>query len=78
MTDPLGEDTRPLTPEQAAERWDCSKQLVIRLCQEGKLRHFRIGKLYRITPAAVAEFEAQPAIPPSKSETATRHARSIK
>jgi excisionase family DNA binding protein len=60
MPDPLGESTRPLTPDEVSERWDCSARLVVRLCQEGKLRHFRVGKLYRITPAAVTEFESRP------------------
>ena len=69
MTDPLGENTRPLTPEQIADRWDCSARLVVRQCQEGKLKHFRVGRHYRITPAALLAFEAQSASPAGVNET---------
>ena len=91
MSDPLGENTRPLTAEEVGERWDCSARLVVRLCQEGKLRHFRVGKLYRITPAAVAEFENRsfevsakgttPTTAKSEAERvrdALRHARNVR
>jgi hypothetical protein len=50
-------DGRPMSPAKLAERWDCSSSLVTALCVQGKLRHFRIGKMYRIPADAVIEYE---------------------
>jgi excisionase family DNA binding protein len=47
----------PLTPEEVAERWKCEVQLVRRCCRAGTLKSFRVGKLLRIRPEWVAEFE---------------------
>ncbi|WP_394699126.1 excisionase family DNA-binding protein [uncultured Cohaesibacter sp.] len=52
-------DSQPLTPEQLSERWQCSKTLVIRTINEGKLSAFRLGKKhFRIPIEAVKEYEA--------------------
>ena len=48
---------RPYTLDGLAERWECSGTHVRRLCAAGKLRHFRIGSLYRIPVDAVLEYE---------------------
>ncbi|MGY2048855.1 helix-turn-helix domain-containing protein [Methylobacterium sp. JK268] len=49
---------RPLTPEQVAERWDCSANHVRNLIRRGELRAFRVGsRLLRVPPDAVLEFE---------------------
>lgn len=48
---------RPYTLDGLGERWECSGSHVRRLCASGKLRHFRIGSLYRIPVDAVLEFE---------------------
>ncbi|MDY0871117.1 excisionase family DNA-binding protein [Dongia rigui] len=48
---------RPFTLDGLAERWECSGSHVRKLCAAGKLRHFRIGSLYRIPVDAVLEFE---------------------
>jgi excisionase family DNA binding protein len=47
------------TPEDLAEAWGCTTRHVRRLADEGQLRAFRVGKLYRFTAAAVQEFERQ-------------------
>ncbi|MBI2254879.1 MAG: helix-turn-helix domain-containing protein [Proteobacteria bacterium] len=48
---------RPYTLDVLAERWECTGAHVRRLCTAGKLRHFKIGNLYRIPVDAVLEFE---------------------
>ncbi|WP_096173188.1 excisionase family DNA-binding protein [Cohaesibacter sp. ES.047] len=51
-------DSQPLTPEQLSERWQCSKTLVIKTINEGKLSAFRLGKKhFRIPVSAVKEYE---------------------
>lgn len=47
------------TPETLAQEWGCSTGQVRRLCRQGRLRHFRLGKLYRIRPEHVREFERE-------------------
>lgn len=46
-----------MTPAELAERWGCSHSSVVALCVQGKLRHFRIGKMYRIPADAIIEYE---------------------
>jgi excisionase family DNA binding protein len=48
---------RPYTLDGLAERWECSGSHVRKLCVAGKLRHFRIGSLYRIPVDAMLEYE---------------------
>jgi len=48
---------RPYSLDSLAERWECTGAHVRRLCTAGKLRHFKIGNLYRIPVDAVLEFE---------------------
>ena len=50
---------KPYDPSTLADRWGCSAMTVRNLCSEGKLRHFRLGRLYRIPAAAVEEYEWQ-------------------
>lgn len=42
------------------QRWQCSPDLVYRLLESGELRGFKIGRWWRITEAAVHEFENTP------------------
>lgn len=48
-----------LTPVDVAREWQCSAETVRRLCRTGELRALQIGDLWRISPAAVAEYEAR-------------------
>lgn len=48
---------RPFTPATLAARWGCSDTLIYDLLNSGKLRSFRIGKLWRIRPEWVEEYE---------------------
>jgi len=48
---------RPYTPESLALHWGVSATSIRNMCQAGDLRHFRVGRLYRIPAAAVEEFE---------------------
>lgn len=50
----------PFTPETLAERWQVSAASVRNKCASGALKHFRIGKLYRIPVSAVEEYETCP------------------
>lgn len=47
-----------------AEHWGCSDEKIRQMCNAGSLRHFKIGKHYRIPADAVEEYEC------SKSELA--------
>lgn len=46
---------KPFDVEAAAQHLGCSAAHVRRLCADGKIRHFRLGKLIRIPVAALAE-----------------------
>ena len=49
---------RPMTVQQLADRWACSKHAVYALIRRGQLPHFRVGgKLLRIKPGDVAAWE---------------------
>ncbi|MGR1583314.1 helix-turn-helix domain-containing protein [Thalassobius sp. S69A] len=50
---------RPFTPETLAATWGCSAETVRNLCRSGTLKHFRLGRLYRIPANAVEEYECQ-------------------
>ncbi len=50
--------TRPFTPESLADRWEVSAETVRQLCHQNALRHFRVGRMFRIPAAAVEEYEA--------------------
>lgn len=47
-----------LTPQQVAERLQCSYQLVLSLIASGDLHAARLGRGYRITPSALDAFLA--------------------
>ncbi|WP_416376432.1 helix-turn-helix domain-containing protein [Thalassovita sp.] len=51
--------SRPFTPETLADTWGCSAETVRNLCRSGTLKHFRLGRLYRIPANAVEEYECQ-------------------
>ncbi|MCP4827202.1 helix-turn-helix domain-containing protein [Shimia sp. Alg240-R146] len=48
----------PFTVEALADRWGVSATTIRTQCNEGKLRHFRLGRLYRIPASFVEEVEA--------------------
>lgn len=47
-----------LTPAKVGELWDMSPRHVRRLCAGGELRAMKSGTDWRISPAAVAAYEA--------------------
>ena len=52
--------TRPLTPRQVAERWQCSERKVRYMVERGVLPAFNLdGKLLRLRLADVEEFECR-------------------
>lgn len=51
--------SRPLTPDMIAERWMCSGETVRQLIRTGKLPAFRIGRMLRVTPQALEEYECK-------------------
>lgn len=46
------------TATDLAERWDCSREMVLKLARSHRLGHLRVGRLYRFTDEHVAAFEA--------------------
>ena len=51
-------EARAVTPEQLAEKWECSPNHVRNLIKRGELRAWRLGsRLLRIPPDAIEEFE---------------------
>lgn len=48
---------RPFTPKELAKRWQCSEKHVRNLVLRGALESFRIGKMIRVTPEAVEDYE---------------------
>ncbi|MCT4372044.1 helix-turn-helix domain-containing protein [Yangia mangrovi] len=46
-----------LTVCQVAERWGCSVNAVRNVAQQGCLRHFRVGRLYRFRESEIDLFE---------------------
>lgn len=44
-------------PEDVAKLWGCSSRQIRNMINSGQLEAFRVGKLLRITPAAVEEYE---------------------
>jgi len=53
----MGEATRPYTVDRLAERWECSAATVRALVSSGRLRAMRVGRLIRVRPEWVEEFE---------------------
>ena len=49
----------PFTPETLARRWNTTARNVQRLCRQGKLGHFSLGRLLRIPPDCVVAYEAE-------------------
>lgn len=52
------DERRPFTPDQLAERWDCSAETIRQMVKRGDLYGFRIGRLIRIPYAGVEAHEA--------------------
>jgi excisionase family DNA binding protein len=50
---------RPYTPETLAERWQCSARYVRKLLENGSLKGFRLGKLWRIPACEVIALKTQ-------------------
>ena len=48
-----------LTPKQVAEWWQVSERQITRLVERGELDAIRVGRCVRLSPVAVAEFEAR-------------------
>lgn len=66
-----GEPERPpLSPAQIAKRWGCSSTLIYDLLAAGKLRGFRLGKLWRVSADEVERYENAPPAPPEGGQEA--------
>ena len=50
------DDEQPLTPEQAATRFQIPEYLLRKACAEGRLEHLRVVKAIWLSPPAVAAF----------------------
>ena len=48
---------RVFTVEQLAERWACSIWAIYPLLEAGKLKGFRVGRVWRISGNAVENYE---------------------
>lgn len=52
------------SPAQIAERWGVGSHTVYSWLRAGDLRHFRIGKLYRVREDVLIEFETERGVVP--------------
>ena len=50
---------KPYSPDDLAERWGCSGELVRAMIRRGEIAHFKLGKLYRIPASEVERIECQ-------------------
>jgi len=48
-------EARPLTPDEIAHRWGCSGETVRSLIRKGELPAFRVGRMFRVTPAGYGQ-----------------------
>ncbi|WP_420793509.1 helix-turn-helix domain-containing protein [Roseinatronobacter alkalisoli] len=48
-----------MTPEHVAERWECSAETVRQMCRRGELPHFRVGRMIRLRPEHIEEYECR-------------------
>lgn len=55
----MNDDDRPFTIPSAAEYLDVSEKYIRDLCRSGRLGHFKLGKLIRISQANMREFMEQ-------------------
>lgn len=51
--------SRPFTTQALARLWSVTPQHVRDLAAKGELKHFRVGRLIRISAGAVEEYEAE-------------------
>lgn len=51
------------TIEEVAARWEVNYQVVARLARSRELKSFKVGRLYRITEAAVQDYETRHGMP---------------
>jgi len=56
MLNPQVEETKALKVSEAAKRLRISDKKVYQFCEEGRLRHHRIGNSIRIRPEDIEEF----------------------
>lgn len=45
------------TPEQVAQRWDCSVGTIRQLISSGKIPSFRVGRLMRVPASVITAME---------------------
>ena len=57
-------------PEDVAKLWGCSSRQIRNMINSGQLEAFRVGKLLRITPAAVEEYERRNTVSVNSEEGA--------
>ena len=50
--------SRLLTTKEAADRLGVKEAYIKRMCREGKLNGIKVGKFWRVTKTAIAEFIA--------------------
>ncbi|WP_420541473.1 helix-turn-helix domain-containing protein [Pseudooceanicola atlanticus] len=67
--------TRPLTPDQLAERWGCSGETVRAMIRNGELPAFRVGCMYRIRPETVEAHECQTQESEGSTDDLSSHGR---
>ena len=60
------------SPRSLAMSWGCSEQHVRNLINNGQLRAFRIGKLLRIEPKAVEDYQCQNTVSDDSGENSPR------
>ncbi|RMC33731.1 helix-turn-helix domain-containing protein [Paracoccus alkanivorans] len=53
----MAEPARPYTPDQLAERWQCSAETIRNLVKSKQLPGFRCGRMIRIPRQSVEEYE---------------------
>lgn len=51
-------DKEVWTPQELAERWQCSDRTIHGLCNCGSLPAFRVGRMFRIRIEAIEAYEA--------------------
>ena len=57
-------------PEDVAKLWGCSSRQIRNMINSGQLEAFRVGKLLRITPAAIEEYERRNTVAVKSEEEA--------
>lgn len=50
---------KPWTPDMIAKRWGCSGETVRQMIRDQKLPCFRVGRMMRVTHAALEDYECK-------------------